>query len=335
MSKRFAVIGLDHRHVYELTQYLIEAGMSCAGYWPVTSDQGVLDGFRTRFPDVPAVAEQARLLDDPAIDVIVTAARPCDRATIAIAAMRRGKDVLADKPGITSFVDLAAIEQTIAETGRIFSVCFSERFQTPCTLEALRLVRAGAIGEVVQTVGLGPHRLNRALRPDWFWDGSTYGGIIVDIASHQIDQYIAFTGATQPRIALASVGHYGTAKGFQDFGEVVLHSERAGGYIRVDWFTPDGVPTWGDGRLTILGTTGTIELRKYVDIAGRPGTDHLFLVDRDGTRHIACDHLPITYFRDFAHDVEHRTETAMTQAHCLTVCRLALEAQAMAGVLTR
>ena len=58
--------------------------------------------------------------------------------------------------------------------------------------------------------------------------------------------------------------------------------------IRVDWFTPDGLPTWGDGRLTILGTEGTIELRKYVDIAGRPGGDHLFLVDKKGVRHIDC-----------------------------------------------
>ncbi|MCX7384986.1 MAG: Gfo/Idh/MocA family oxidoreductase [Alphaproteobacteria bacterium] len=330
MATRFAVIGLDHRHVYELTAYLIEAGMECAGYWPVTTDLGVLEGFQKRFPHLPAVADQERLLNDPTIQVIVTASIPNERAPLAIKAMRRGKDVLVDKPGITDFAQLADVERAIAETGRIFSVCFSERFQTPSTEVALDLVRQGAIGRVIQTVGLGPHRLNRKLRPGWFWDTPTYGGILVDIASHQIDQFIVFTGSQAPEIGYASVGKYAVGGGFEDFGEVVLKSERASGYIRVDWFTPDGLPTWGDGRLTILGTGGTIELRKYIDIEGRKGTDHLFMSDAKGTRHIDCAGRPLTYFRAFAADVRDRTETAMPQSHVITVCRLALEAQARA-----
>ena len=330
MPLRFAVIGLDHRHVYELTQYLLEAGMECAGYWPTTTDAGVLDGYRKRFPQLPAVAERERLLDDPTINVIVSASVPCARAEIAVAAMRRGKDVLIDKPGVTTAAQLAEVERTVAETGRIFSVCFSERFQTPSTAMALKLVRDGAIGRVVQTVGLGPHRLNRALRPAWFWDRATYGGILVDIASHQIDQFIVFTDSQKPEVVTSSVGEFAVGKGFEDFGEVVLRSERAAGYIRVDWFTPDGLPTWGDGRLTILGTEGYIELRKYLDIEGRPGTDHLFLADSKGTRHIGCEGQPLTYFRAFADDVANRTETAMPQSHVFTVCRLALDAQAMA-----
>ena len=330
MPLRFAVIGLDHRHVYELTQYLLEAGMECAGYWPTTTDARVLEGFQKRFPYIRAVAEQERLLDDPNTQVIVTASVPRDRAPLAIAAMRRGKDVLADKPGVTSFSQLVEVERTVKETGRIFSICFSERFQTPSTAAALQLAREGAIGRVVQTVGLGPHRLNRALRPDWFWDRETYGGILVDIASHQIDQFIVFTDSQRPEVAMSSVGQYAVGAGFEDFGEVVLRSERASGYIRVDWFTPDGLPTWGDGRLTILGTEGYIELRKYVDIEGRPGTEHLFLADKKGTRYIACEGQPLTYFRDFAADVANRSETAMPQQHVFTVCRLALEAQAMA-----
>ena len=128
------------------------------------------------------------------------------------------------------------------------------------------------------------------------------------------------------------MGKYAVGGGFEDFGEVVLGSERGRGYVRVDWFTPDGLPTWGDGRLTILGTEGTIELRKYVDIEGRAGTDHLFMSDRAGTRHIHCEGRPLSYFRAFAADVRDRTGTAMPQAHALTVCRLALEAQAMAAL---
>ena len=326
---RFAAIGLDHRHIYDLVQGLRDAGQVCAGYWPETTDPRVLAGFRKRFPDVPA-ADKSALLDDGSIDFVVTAAVPRDRAPLAIEAMRRGKDVLLDKPGVTTPEQLAAVERVVAETGRIFSIGFG-RHLTPSTQVALDMVRAGAIGRVVQTVGLGPHRLNRALRPAWFFDRAAYGGILNDIGVHQIDQFLAFAGADDATIVMSAVGEFGTEPGFQDFGEIVLQSATARGYMRVDWFTADGLPTWGDGRLLVLGTEGTIELRKNLDIAGRPGTDHLFLVDGTSTRYVDCSGRELTYFRDFAADVANRTATAIPQAYVFNVCRLALEAQARAA----
>jgi predicted dehydrogenase len=243
--------------------------------------------------------------------------------------MRHGKDVLMDKPGVTTESDLAVLERTVSETGRIFSICFSERFLVPSTAVALRLIREGAIGRVVQTAGFGPHRLNAAIRPDWFFDPASYGGILCDIASHQIDQFLTFTGSDDARIVASTIGTFDDPRraDFENFGEVLLRSDVACGYCRVDWFTADGLPTWGDGRLTVIGTEGTIELRKYVDVAGAPGTDHLLLVTNRGTERIACAREPISYFADFAHDVAHRTETAMRQSHVFTVCRLALAAQ--------
>jgi predicted dehydrogenase len=328
---RFAAIGLDHRHIYNMVEGLIEAGADCAGFDPLTSDERVLAGFRERFPAL-VPRERGALLDDPSIDLIACAAIPRDRAGIAIRAMQAGKDVMVDKPGVTTAEQLAAVEAAVAETGRIFSVCFSERFLVPATLVAGKLIADGAIGRVVQTVGLGPHRLNRAIRPDWFFDQEAFGGILTDIASHQIDQFLHFTGSTDAEIIASATGHFGGADlpDFEDFGEILLRSDRAGGYVRVDWFTADGLPTWGDGRLTILGTEGTIELRKYVDLAGRPGTDHVFLVDRHGTRHIDASKEALTYFRALLSDVGLRGESAMSQSHVFTVCRLALEAQARA-----
>ncbi|MGV0910091.1 Gfo/Idh/MocA family protein [Martelella sp. FOR1707] len=332
---RFGVVGIDHGHIFDHVNGLLAAGAEFAGYCDKTSVPGLLDALRKAYPDVPVIDRQA-LFDDDSIDVICIAAIPADRAGLAIRAMEAGKDVIVDKPGMTTWAQLADIRETVEKTGRIFSICFSERLCVPSAVRAGKLVKAGAIGKVVQTIGMGPHRMSADQRPDWFFKLDRFGGIIVDIASHQIDQFLFYTGSETADVAAASIGNFATGDhpAFQDFGEVLLRSDRAAGYIRVDWFTPDGLPTWGDGRLTILGTDGYIELRKYVDIGGREGKDHLFLVDQTHTEYIDCSGDKLDYFDQFVVDVRERTETAMSQAHVFEVCRLSLEAQEKAHNIT-
>jgi predicted dehydrogenase len=327
---RFAAVGLDHRHIYDQVKSLQDIGAECVGFW-TSGDAKPLPGFIERFPNIPRVADRRRLIEDPSIQLITCAAIPCDRADLAIEAMRAGKDFMVDKPGLTTFEQLAAVKKVQAETGRIFSVNFTERFEVRSTTRAGELVKAGAIGRVVHTCGLGPHRHNRHLRPEWFFRREAYGGILTDIGSHQFDQFLFFTGSTDARIVAAraaNVAHPGDP-GFEDLGEVMVESDRASGYFRVDWFTPDGLSTWGDGRCTIVGTEGTIELRKYVDIAGRPGIDHLFLIDKKGTRYVDCSDAELPYYTNLRRDIFERTETAMPQSYCFRVCELALEAQAL------
>jgi predicted dehydrogenase len=328
---KFAAIGLDHRHIYHQVGRLLDLGAECKGYCTRGSPEP-LDGFVRRFPDLVRVRDIRALLEDPEIQLIVTAAIPSERAEVALAAMRHGKDVMVDKPGVITAAQLADVVRLQAETGRIWSVNFSERFEVPAMTRAAELIRSGAIGRVVQTVGFGPHRLNRHLRPDWFFRPAEAGGILADIGSHQIDQFLHFTGSDDAEIAASAVANYANPSDpeFEDFGEILLRSDRANGYVRVDWYTPDGLSTWGDGRCTILGTEGYIELRKYVDIASREGTDHLFLVDDRETRYADCSDAPLPYYARLIADVFERTETAMAQAHCFKVCALALEAQARA-----
>jgi len=331
---KLAVIGIDHRHIFGQLAGMLDLGCTCKGWWTEGEPQPV-EGFVKRFPDIPRVADRRELLDDPEIDLVLIADIPARRAGRAIEAMRAGKDVMTDKPGCTTLEQLDEIRKVVAETGRIWSIDFSERFEVPAVGKAAELVREGLIGDVVQTVGLGPHRLNRPTRPDWFFERDQYGGVLCDIASHQIDQFLFFTGSDDAEIAASSVGNFANPgdPGLEDFGEILLRSDKGQGYIRVDWYTPDALPTWGDGRLTILGTKGTIELRKYVDIAGRPGTDHVFLVNGERYEHIDGSAAPLTYFRDLANDIRDRTETAMSQAHCFKVMELALKAQAQAARL--
>lgn len=327
---RFAAIGLDHRHVYDLTAGLLAAGAACAGYDPVTTDPRVLAGFRKRFPGVQA-ADRDRLLDDPTIDFIVLSAVPCDRAAIAIAAMRRGKDVMTDKPGVTAPDQLAAVEAAAQESGRIWSIALG-RLTSAATQEALRIARSGELGRLVSLVSLAPHRLNRALRPSWFFDKPSYGGIINDIGVHSVDTFMAFAGTDTPEIAAATIGCFGTApEGFEDFAEVTLRGGGMTGTLRVDWFTPDGLPDWGDGRLFLTGTEGTLELRKNLDIAGRPGGSHMFVANKHTAYHRDCSGLPVTYYSDFLDAVRGRR---VDNARAFVVSRMALTCQVCAKTIT-
>ncbi len=330
MTIRFVALGLDHRHIYGMTENMLSTGAECLGYWTEGEPHPLL-GFKKRFPSVKRFESLWTALETGA-DLALISAIPADRASIAINAIRNGMDVMSDKPGCTTLQQLDEIRAAVSESGRIWSVNFSERFEVPAVTVADRLVKEGAIGRVVHTTGLGPHRLNRATRPDWFFDRQRYGGIITDIASHQIDQFLHFTDSHDAEISLAHVGNFANPKdsGLQDFGEVALRSENGSGYIRVDWFTPDALPTWGDGRLTLLGTEGYIELRKYVDVGGEGGTDHLVLVNGERCEKLNASDAGLPYFQHLANDIRNRTETAMTQDHCFKVMELALRAQELA-----
>lgn len=326
---KIGVLGIDHRHIFGQLGSMQEAGAVGTKWWTNGEPEGTTKDFAERFPELTRVSDKREIMEDDSIDLVLIAAVPSERAELAIEAMQHGKDVMTDKPGCTTMEQLEAIKKTVAETGRIWSIDFSERFEVEAVTKAAELVQAGRIGKVVQTIGMGPHRLNLPTRPGWFFDAEQYGGILCDIASHQIDQFLYFTGSTDAEVVASSVGNFANPKtpGLQDFGEVLLRSKTAQAYIRVDWYTPDGLPTWGDGRFTILGTEGYIELRKYVDIAGREGKNHLFLVTGDTCEHIDATGSGLPYFANLANDVANRTETAMPQAHAFKVMELAITAQ--------
>ena len=330
---RFAAIGLNHGHIYGQVNLLLRAGAELAGFFAPEPELAAT--FAQAYPQARRAGSAEELLEDPSIQLIVSAAIPSARAGLGIATMRHGKDYMSDKPGFTTLEQLAEARKVQAETGRIYSICYSERFESRATVRAGELVQAGAIGQALQTIGLGPHRLNLPSRPDWFFEREHYGGILTDIASHQMDQFLFFTGSQSAQVVASQVGnrHHPQYPGLEDFGDALLRGDGGTGYVRVDWFTPDGLPTWGDTRLTILGTDGYIEVRKNCDIAGRPGGDHLFLVDGKGTQYIDCSSVELPYGAQLLHDIRERTETAMSQAHCFFASELALKAEAQADRL--
>ena len=327
---RFSVIGINHNHIYGQVRLLLRAGAEFVSFYATEPD--LIAEFANAFPQARLSSSTQQVLEDETIQLIVSAAIPCERAPLGIRVMKHGKDFMSDKPGFTTLEQLAEARRVQAETGRIYSICFSERFEVGAAVRAGELIQAGAIGKVVQTVGLGPHRLHPPARPDWFYQRGRYGGILTDIASHQVDQFLFYTGSTKAEVVTSQVGNFKHPQfpELEDFGDMLLRSDNGTGYIRVDWYTPQGLGLWGDGRLTILGTEGYIELRKYIDIAGRPGTDHLFLVDQKGIRYFDCSQQDLPYGRRLISDIVNRTETTMPQAHCFLTSQLALEAEAKA-----
>jgi len=327
---RFSAIGINHNHIYGQARLLLRAGAEFVSFYAPEPD--LIPEFAQAFPQARLASSAREILEDGSIQLVICAGIPCERAPLGVQVMRHGKDFMSDKPGFTTLDQLVEVRRVQAETQRIYSICFSERLEVRAAVQAGELIQAGAIGKVVQTVGLGPHRIHPPARPDWFYQRAKCGGILADVASHQVDQFLFYTGSTQAEVVASQVGNFDHPQfpELEDFGDLILRSDHGTGYVRVDWFTPPGLGMWGDGRLTIIGTEGYIELRKYIDLAGRAGGDHLFLVDQKGIRYFDCSQHDLPYGRQLIADVVNRTETAMPQAHCFLSSQLALEAEAKA-----
>jgi predicted dehydrogenase len=332
---RFAAIGLNHGHINGQTRAMLRGGGELVSFY--AKEPELAAAYAKQFPQAKQVRSEAEILEDKSIHLVISASIPNERAPLGIRVMQHGKDFMVDKPGITTLAQLSEVRRVQAQTKRIYSIMYSERLENPATVKAGELVKAGAIGKVIQTIGLGPHRINPRTRPAWFWDKKYFGGIICDIASHQFDQFLFFTNSTSAEVVASQVGNINHPQHpqFEDFGDAMLRGNGGTGYIRVDWFTPDGLNTWGDGRLTILGTEGFIEIRKNTDLGGRPGGNHLFLVNQKETRYLDCSKEPLSYGEQLINDILNRTETAMPQAHCFLATELALRAQKMAQKLEK
>lgn len=331
---KFSVIGINHDHIHGQIEAVKRGGGQLVSFYAKEPDLAA--AFAKRYPDVKQARAEQEILQDKSIQLVLSSIIPNQRALVGLEVMKHGKDYMSDKPGITSLEQLAEVRRVQKQTGRIYSIMYSERFENKATVKAGELIKEGAIGKVIQTIGLGPHRMNPKSRPAWFFDPKQFGGIITDIGSHQFDQFLFFTGTTKAEVVASQIGnvHHPQYPGFEDFGDVMLHGNGGTGYIRVDWFTPDGLASWGDGRLTILGTDGFIEIRKNVDIASHPGGNHLYLVNQKETKYIDCNKEPLPYGTQLVDDVLHRTETAMPQEHCFLATELALKAQKGAKMIS-
>jgi predicted dehydrogenase len=339
---KFAVCGMSHDHIYGMVGAIQRGAGELVAAWGGEEDK--LAAFAERFPNVKMVKTQDEILNDPSIQLVLSSQVASERAPLGVRVMNLGKDFLSDKPGITTLEQLAEVRKTIAETKRIYAIMYSERLEVKAAVYAGVLIQQGAIGKVIQTINIAPHQIFQhggaagggSGRPDWFWKPEFYGGILCDIGSHQVDQFLFYTGSTEADVVESQVANirHPEHPAFQDFGDMVLRGNRGLGYVRLDWFTPDGLGTWGDGRLFILGTDGYIEIRKYTDVAVKKQGNNLFLVDNKQARYIDCNNMPLPFGPQFVSDIVNRTHTAQDQVQCLLAAELVIKAQLAAKRVT-
>lgn len=338
---KFGVCGMSHDHIYGMIGAVQRGGGELVAAWGGEEDK--LAAFTKRYPDVKIVKTQAEIVEDPSLQLVLSSQIANERAPLGVKVMRHGKDYLSDKPGITTLEQLAEVRRTIAETKKIYAIMYSERLEVKAAVHAGELIQQGAIGKVIQTINIAPHQIFQhggvagggTGRPDWFWNDVQFGGILCDIGSHQVDQFLYYTGSTQAEVAesqIANVRHPEHPH-FQDFGDMVLRGNKGLGYVRLDWFTPDGLGTWGDGRLFILGTDGYIEVRKYTNVAVSKQGNNLFIVDKNQARYIDCNNMPLPFGSQFVADIVNRTHIAQDQDQCLLAAELVIKAQKNAKVV--
>lgn len=327
-----AAIGLEHGHIYGMCQGLEAAGATVVKVFD--QDHRKVEQFIKQFPAAKPVSSEHEILEDRTIKLVATAHVPSERGPLGLRVMDHNKDFFSDKAPFTTLAQLEAARKKVKETGKIWAVCYSERVQNESAVFAGQLIEQGAIGRVIQVIGLGPHRLNAATRPAWFFIKEKYGGIICDIGSHQIEQFLFYAGAKDATVVSSHVANFNHPQypELEDFGEANLIADNgATNYFRVDWFTPDGLRTWGDGRTFILGTDGYIEMRKYIDVARTEEGEHLYLVNSEGEKHFALKgKVGFPYFGQLILDCLNRTQNAMPQEHTFKAAELSLIAQEQA-----
>jgi predicted dehydrogenase len=327
----FAAAALDHGHIYGMCNGLMEAGAELKWVWD--PDPAKVDKFVQTYPQVQVATSLDTLLNDPQVKLIAGAGVPSERCPLGLKVMAAGKDYFVDKAPLTTLEQLEDAKAMVAKTGRKYAVYYSERLHVESAVFAGQLVKQGAIGKVIQTLGTGPHREGEG-RPAWFYERRYFGGILCDIGSHQIEQFLFYTGNEEAHIVASQVRNVNHPQypQFEDFGDAMLAGANgATGYFRCDWFTPAGLPTWGDGRLTLLGTEGYIEIRKYIDLT-RGEQDVVYLVNKDGEHRCAvAGKVGFPYFGELIKDCLNRTENAMSQAHAFKAAELCVKAQMLAN----
>jgi predicted dehydrogenase len=249
-----AIIGAAHSHLdYVLDE--VAAGGAARIVAVVEHDPARLASLRQR-TGAPGYADHQAMLREHRIAAAAVVTEFGDRARIVADLAAQGILSIVDKPLAVRMADLDAV--TTALRGRDLVALMLEKRFYPVTLALRELVAAGRIGQIVAIHATGPHKLRPAGRPAWLFDQASYGGILADLAVHDIDLALLLCGAGSGQVSgwISPLAAPGTAA-FAGFGRALVSCD--GGpqiAIEVDWLQPDASPRHGDYAMRVTGTHG-------------------------------------------------------------------------------
>lgn len=328
----FAAVGLAHGHIYGMCHGLIRAGADLGFVYD--RDPALVARFQKEFPTVQVANSEEEILKNPAVRLVASADIPARRAPLGVRVMQAGKDFLSDKASCTTLQQLEDIQTACAQTGQKFITYFGESVDSESMTFIYDRLARGMLGRVNSVIISAPHVLNAPSRPAWFFTREDQGGVLIDIGSHQVHQFLKLTGNATASITAARVANlrYPQYAEFDEVGDIMLTGQNgATGFMHISWDFPTGLGTWGDPRLIIEAEKGYIELRKNVNIGVDKQGEHVFLVSEDGTFHESVQgKIGSSFFHRVLWDVVHRTDTALPLEETVTTMKLCIEAQNLA-----
>ncbi|WP_405056649.1 Gfo/Idh/MocA family oxidoreductase [Kribbella sp. NBC_01505] len=252
MTIRIAIAGAAHPHARYVTAE-IDRNDEYQLVAVADPDRTVAERYATPY-QAKVFTDHQQLLDETRPDVVMVAGIYADRGRAVVDALDAGAHVLADKPLCTSLTDLTAISEASRRNNRHVTVLLEKRYY-PETLAMAELI--DELGTIHGVVSTGPHKLNRPTRPEWFFDRTRYGGLLNDLAVHDIDAALHFTGLTAGTVS----GALASEPGFPRYGTATLTGPGVLITAGVDWLTPAASPLHGDYRMKLVGSNGTAELQ--------------------------------------------------------------------------
>ncbi|MGQ9632259.1 MAG: Gfo/Idh/MocA family protein [bacterium] len=309
---KFGIIGCQHGHIAQfIDEMLAIPGTEFLGI--VEDDPWLAESLSRRY-DVPLLERREDLLN-LGVELVGSSARNDLKADLICYCLGRGLHVMVDKPLVITLGDLGRVMSAVEGSRAQLGLMLTERFNPPIA-HLKNLIDRGELGRIVHFTILKPHKIVASTRPPWHFVKSQNGGIIADLAIHDVDLLRWYLGCEVKSFhAYESQYTLLDKPAFSDNAEIFLIMENgATAFLRPDWLMPDAYPTWGDGRIFCVGTEGCAEIRTTGDpFAGTPG-ELIVTTNKSAPRKITPDPVGRNLAQDFIDRIEGRGICLLTHS---------------------
>ncbi len=262
---RIAQIGIGHAHApSNFRSFVAQKDLfEVKGFCLCEGDEEKYAHQREIYDVVPRLSLET-ILNDPELDAVAIEAEEMYDTRYALMAAERGFHIFMDKPGGISQRDFEKLVSVIKKKKLAFHLGYMYR-ENPAWLEALEMVRSGALGEIYSVEAHMDCYNTLELRQ---WLTNFPGGQLYFLGCHLIDLILTIQGVPDRIIPLSVPTGLEGAQG-EDFGMAVFQYPHGVSFVKTCAREPGGFMR---RQLVICGSRGTVEIRPleiYVPPVGR------------------------------------------------------------------